>query len=70
MGGRGKAASPLQGHLTPLTGRNFNILLVEDNRVNQMVAKTILTKLGFGVDIANNGQEAVESVQSKNTMLS
>lgn len=51
--------------LTPLTGRNFNILLVEDNRVNQMVAKTILTKLGFGVDIANNGQEAVESVQSK-----
>ncbi len=48
-----------------LSGKNLSILLVEDNRVNQMVAKTILKKLGFTVDIANNGQEAVDIVQGK-----
>ncbi len=36
------------------------ILLVEDNRVNQMVAKGVLQKLGLSCDVANNGQEALE----------
>ncbi|GHE97326.1 PAS domain-containing protein [Thalassotalea profundi] len=38
---------------------NAKILLVEDNRVNQMVAQGVLQKLGLSCDIANNGVEAL-----------
>lgn len=37
-----------------------HILLVEDNRVNQMVAKAVLNKLNAKVTIANDGIEAIE----------
>ncbi len=43
---------------------NTRILLVEDNRVNQLVAKGILQNLGLSADIANNGQEALEQLLS------
>lgn len=36
------------------------ILLVEDNRTNQMVARIMLSKLGCQVSIANHGQEAID----------
>jgi CheY-like chemotaxis protein len=35
------------------------VLLVEDNRVNQMVARLLLEKRGHTVVVANNGQEAL-----------
>lgn len=35
------------------------ILVVEDNEVNQLVAKKLLTHLGFKVTVASNGVEAV-----------
>ena len=38
------------------------ILLVEDNLVNQKLAKMMLTKAGFHVDVADNGKEAVEKI--------
>lgn len=38
------------------------VLLVEDNPVNQMVAKSMLTRLGYEVEIAENGEEAVNKV--------
>lgn len=42
------------------------ILLTEDNKVNQMVARKMLNKLGFtNVDSAWNGQEAIEILSSK-----
>lgn len=37
-------------------------LVVEDNLPNQKIAMAILKKLGFAVDIANNGKEAVDAV--------
>ncbi len=41
------------------------ILLVEDNKVNQMVAKALLKKLGLLVTIANDGLEALEAYQKE-----
>ncbi|MHC4077985.1 MAG: response regulator [Planctomycetota bacterium] len=38
------------------------ILLVEDNLVNQRLALHILTKAGYAVEVANNGQEAIDAV--------
>ena len=43
--------------------KGLEVLLVEDNIVNQMVAKEVLTSAGIIVTIANNGQEAVEAAQ-------
>ncbi len=42
------------------------ILVAEDHAVNQMLFKTILENIGHEVDIANNGLEAVEAVNTKN----
>ena len=38
-----------------------HILLVEDNRINQMVAGRMLDKLGLSYDIAENGRVALET---------
>nr|WP_315186584.1 ATP-binding protein [uncultured Albidiferax sp.] len=54
----GPASDPAQG----LAG--LRVLLVEDNEVNQELALDLLTGAGMLVDVANNGQEAVERVGS------
>lgn len=43
---------------------NKRILLVEDNEINQMVAKDILEQAGVQVSIAANGEEALKHVQA------
>ena len=43
---------------TKFNGRH--VLLVEDNRVNQLVAEEMLTAQGLSVDIAENGQKALD----------
>ncbi|MBI3773266.1 MAG: response regulator [Gammaproteobacteria bacterium] len=40
-------------------GRQGRVLLVEDNEVNQFIAKSFLEKEGFKVDVAANGEEAI-----------
>ncbi len=42
--------------------RSIHILVAEDNPVSQKLAKLMLAKAGHEVEIANNGQEAVEKL--------
>jgi CheY-like chemotaxis protein/HPt (histidine-containing phosphotransfer) domain-containing protein len=39
------------------------LLLVEDNPVNQKVALAMLSKRGYPIDVANNGQEALDLLE-------
>lgn len=41
------------------------ILLVEDNKVNQLLASKLLRNVGMVTDIANNGEEAVSKVKQQ-----
>ncbi|HEB91744.1 MAG TPA: response regulator, partial [Deltaproteobacteria bacterium] len=41
-------------------GTGLHVLVAEDNRVNQKLALRMLERLGCEVDVANDGQEAVE----------
>lgn len=44
---------------------NTTILLVEDNKMNQLIAQTILEQSGISVDKANNGIEAVNMAKQR-----
>ncbi len=45
---------------TPCSG---HILLVEDNQINQIIAEELLQSFGYTLDIANNGQEALDMLE-------
>jgi PAS domain S-box-containing protein len=45
--------------------RGKRVLLVEDNRINREVARTLLRRCGLEVDVATNGLEAVEAVKAR-----
>ena len=40
--------------------KNLNILLVEDNKVNQLITKKIISDYGINCESANDGEEAVD----------
>ncbi|BAO76290.1 histidine kinase [Winogradskyella sp. PG-2] len=40
------------------------ILVVEDNKINQMITKKILNKMGLYCDVVDNGESAVEQVKN------
>jgi signal transduction histidine kinase/CheY-like chemotaxis protein len=42
----------------------LNILIVEDDFINQKVIGKVLKKLGYQVDISNNGLEALDRIES------
>jgi len=44
----------------------LSILLVEDNKMNQLVAGRIFEKIGYKIDFADNGQIAVDKADEKN----
>jgi CheY-like chemotaxis protein len=43
----------------------LSILIAEDNVVNQKIIMHMLTKMGYGADIVQNGQEAVDAACRK-----
>lgn len=49
--------------------RGARLLLVEDNRTNQEVAVAMLTQMGMVVDVAGNGQEALELLERQEYSL-
>lgn len=60
--------SPEPSLVTAYSAREYpqfkaRILVVEDNPVNQKVAQGLLSKFGVQVDLAANGQEALDSLE-------
>jgi CheY-like chemotaxis protein len=53
----------------PHRGRQARVLLVEDNVVNQLVAKGMLGKLGCEVLLANHGAEALKILETQTVDL-
>lgn len=43
--------------------QKINVLLVEDNKVNQLITEKIISNYGFYCDSANDGEEAVDMVK-------
>ncbi|KAM6559404.1 hypothetical protein CsatA_028643 [Cannabis sativa] len=41
------------------------ILLVEDNKINIMVAQSMMKQLGHSIEVVNNGAEAVKAIQRR-----
>ncbi len=46
--------------------KGLHILIVEDNKINQVITKKMLTKKEITSEIANNGAEAVEMARKNN----
>jgi len=42
------------------------VLVVEDNKINQMITKKILTKMELSCDVVDNGESAVDMVKTNN----
>ena len=43
-------------------GRKLRVLLAEDNQINAVLATAIIKRAGHHVDVAGNGQEAIETL--------
>ena len=50
------------GHVPTASPTRGRLLIVEDNAINQAVAKGIAAKLAFDCDVAGNGLEALEAL--------
>lgn len=62
--GKEKEKEKKKKDAAPITLQGVNVLLAEDGMDNQRLISTVLRKAGATIDIANNGQEAIEMVQS------
>lgn len=58
-------SKPRKLHSEPQRSRQARVLLVEDNLVNQLVAKGMLGKLGCEVLLANHGAEALKILETQ-----
>jgi CheY-like chemotaxis protein/HPt (histidine-containing phosphotransfer) domain-containing protein len=58
-----------RGGVAPHSGSKHRLLLAEDNPVNQRVAVHMLNKLGYAVEVVDNGALAVAAVAGGNFAL-
>jgi len=56
---------PDSNELSNMTKEDIKILLVDDSKINRIVVTKLLGKLGYKIDIAENGLEAVKIVGEK-----
>ncbi|MDD3099197.1 MAG: transporter substrate-binding domain-containing protein [Bacilli bacterium] len=63
------AESGSQEALKPIEKVHRQILVVDDNNTNQLIAKLLLEQSGFDVLTANDGEEAVKLYQQKSTNI-
>ena len=49
---------------TAVTGAGSRVLIADDDHVNRLILKAILTKEGYAVEVAENGREAVAKFTS------
>ncbi|AXG70038.1 autoinducer 2 sensor kinase/phosphatase LuxQ [Kordia sp. SMS9] len=49
---------------TDLKSRKFKVLLVEDNKINQVITKKIIAKQNMTCDIADDGYQAIDFARS------
>lgn len=52
--------NPIKSNTAGFELSGLNILLVEDNKINQIVAQNMLVNMGCNVSVANNGLEALD----------
>ena len=45
---------------------DYNILIVEDNKINQIITKNLLLKANYSCHVVDDGQKAVQAVKSAN----
>ncbi len=66
---RGEIRSRSDSRSTPQADRNgrreLQVLVVEDNPINQILAERLVRKRGYGVFIANNGREALAALEDR-----
>lgn len=55
-----KEEKPEEDNVADFTGKR--VLLAEDNEMNQIIAETILAEVGLSVDIAGDGEVAVQKI--------
>jgi signal transduction histidine kinase/DNA-binding response OmpR family regulator len=58
--------SPREPQRAIPASKQARLLLVEDNAVNQRVVLAMLRKKNFAIDVANNGQEALDKLGAAN----
>jgi signal transduction histidine kinase/CheY-like chemotaxis protein len=51
--------------VAPVQTRERRVLLVEDNPINQKLAMTLLSRIGYVADLAENGQAALDALIAK-----
>ncbi len=59
-----KKVTYFEGNAEDVDLTNVKILVVEDNKINQMITKKILTKMNLKCDIIDNGEDAVDMIKA------